>query len=75
MEAYYKRSQSKRTASLWINSLIKLNIDLYIVDWRKYCNLIQESTPTDSNDKSQIHQDIVHEALTLQKHAKGILQE
>ena len=75
MEVYYTRSQSKRTASSWINLLIKRNIDLHTVDWKKYCDLIQELSPNDSNNKSQIHQGIVHEVQTFQKHATCIPQE
>ena len=75
METYYKRSQLKRTASLWIKSLIQLNIKLHIVDWKKCYDLIQESTPTDSNNKNQIHQDMIDDVHTLQKHARSIPQE
>ena len=41
----------------------------------KYCNLIQEVTPKDSNYQSQLHQDMVHKVSTLQKHAKDIQYE
>ena len=75
METYYKRSQLKRTASLWIKSLIKLNIKLHVVDWKKCYDLIQKSTPTDSNNKNQIHQDVVDDVHTLQKYTRSIPQE
>ena len=72
MDMFYKRTNSKRNATTWINSLIKLNLELHLSEWKRYYNLIQEVTPNNSNNQSQLHQDMVHEVSTLQKHAKDI---
>ena len=59
MKLFYYRTKSERTSTSWINSLIKLNLELYLSEWKNYCNLIHEVSPKDSNTQSQLHQDMV----------------
>ena len=75
MEMFYQNTISKSTSISWINSIIKLNLEVHLIGWKHYCNMIQEVNPDDSKNESQLHQDLVHEVGTLQRHDKDIPHE
>ena len=72
MKLFYHNTNSKRTSTSWINSMIKLNLEVHLTEWKNYCNMIQEVNPNTSKHESQLHQYLIHDVGTHQCHAKDI---
>ena len=69
MDLFYQSTNSKKTSRSWANSIIKINLEVHLNEWKNYCNMIQEVQPNTNKINSQIHQDLIHEVSTLHRHA------
>ena len=75
MDLIYQNTNSNKTSNSWVNSIIKVNLEVHLTEWKNYCNLIQEAQPNTSKQENQLHQDLIHEIKTLQSHAKNLPHE
>ena len=81
MEILYERKNTETIQRLHGDVLYQIKVKRdcfikeYIAEWKTYCNLIQNVTIQGSNNQSKLHQDVIHEVVTLKKHAKDIPQE
>ena len=50
-----KHQQKHKTSTSWVNSIIKVNLEVHLTEWKNYCNLIQEVQPNTSKQENQLH--------------------
>ena len=75
MYLFYQSINSKKTSRSWANSIIKINLEVHLDEWKNYCNIIQEIQPNTNKIDTQIHQDLIHEVSSLHRHVIGLPHE
>ena len=75
MNLFYQSTNSKKTSMSWANSIIKINLEVHLDEWKNYCNIIQEIQPNTNKIDTQIHQDLIHEVSSLHRHVIGLPHE